>query len=105
MKWLSKYYRNHMWFKQLVDQACHIFGAALILAPSVWGQFAVSALLIGTLREVEQMRAKAKHEDELWDISSGIGIIVDPNPWSWHWRRTLDVAFWVVGGGLLQWLT
>ena len=80
---MVNYYKTHARCKQLVDQTLHLLGAMLILAPSVWGQFWASALLIGAGRELEQIRAK------------GVG-------WSWHWRRTLDVAFWVVGGVVLQ---
>jgi hypothetical protein len=79
-------YRTSFCFKQFVDQTGHVLGAMLLLLPSVWGEYWLSAGLIGFIREVEQ-------------------IFSDSDTWSWHWRRTLDVTFWVVGGGLLQWVT
>ena len=94
---LSSFYRNHMWFKQLVDQTAHVLVAMLLLLPSVWGQFWASALLIGLLRELEQIRKKRRQNREEWRAPK-------PGEWSWHWRRTLDVCFWVVGGGCLQWI-
>ncbi len=115
MSFLARFYREHLWFKQLVDQTLHFVGAMLLLFPAIWGQFWASALLIGLLREVEQMRAKRKLEDPYDKMSCGLrrrecvapGLHAPLEPWSWHWRRTLDVAFWFAGGmalSLLVWL-
>ena len=89
--WWKRIYR-HPVGKQVIDQAAHATLGALVLLPVVWGQLWAAALLIGLLRELEQMRAKRLVTARWWE------------GWSWHWRRTLDVAGWMVGGGLLQWV-
>ena len=105
---IGNYYKTHEWFKQLVDQTAHLLGAMLLLCPAIWGHLWASALLIGLLREVEQIRAKAKAFDESWSANYRTGTIGFYDPWRWSWRRALDVAFWFAGGLALSaivWLT
>jgi hypothetical protein len=105
MNWLTNYYRTHPWFKQLIDQTAHLLGAMLLLFPAIWGQFWVSALLIGVLREVEQARAKAKSDEQNWSANYRNGTYIMLEPWYYSllsWRRALDVCFWVIGGVALQ---
>ncbi len=83
--WPKRIYR-HPLGKQVVDQALHAILGALLLWPAAYGQLWLSAALVGLLREIEQMRAKRLVTARWWE------------GWGWHWRRSLDVFFWGVGG-------
>ena len=89
--WWKRAYESRSWVKQIVDQAAHAILGALVLWPAAYGALWASAGLVGLLREIEQMRVKRRITDPWW------------KGWSWHWRRSLDVAGWILGGALLQW--
>ena len=113
--------------KQLRDQLAHLAAALVLLAPaafgSAWGHWwvvagcALSAVLIGVLRELEQAREKIRFSRTVacvrvdssqpeWKLPGWFEIEVLDSLWSR--KRALDVAGFAVGGlalgGLAAWL-
>jgi len=74
----------------MLDQIAHVVVGILVLWPAAHGHYWMSALLVGVVREVTQMQDKKKYLGD---------------PWDWGRGRWTDVAFWTLGGIVLQWLT
>ena len=71
----------------------HTTLGVLIPLPALFGHPWASAIMCGLLREVTQMQDKKKYCGD---------------PWDWGRGRWTDMAFWAVGGLILQviaWLT
>ena len=69
--------------RQLVDQASHAAAAIVLLAPAAllpWWGCAISALLVGAAREIEQHRG-----DSLLEWFTNLG-------------RWIDLLAWLAGG-------